>query len=85
MIRAEGGEEALERTRKWRPHLVLCDVTLADGENGLVVVDRLQHQHGPGLACAFITGETAPDLILPSVLANIRFCSSRRNPPSYAH
>ena len=63
VIRAEGGEDALERTRNWRPDLVRCDVTLADGANGLAVVDRLHARHGPGLACAFVTGETAPHLI----------------------
>jgi DNA-binding response OmpR family regulator len=42
---------------------VLCDLTLAEGESGLEVVDRLRNAHGSGLPCAFVTGASAPTLI----------------------
>ena len=64
VIAAEGGDQAVEDTRNWRPDLVLCDLGLADGESGLQVVDRLRGELGPELLCAFITGESAPERIL---------------------
>lgn len=63
VIAARSGDEALEHTRDRQPDLVLCDLTLAGGESGLEVVDRLRGAHGSGLACAFVTGASAPALI----------------------
>jgi signal transduction histidine kinase len=63
VITAEGGDEALRHVRNRRPDLVLCDLNLADGESGLHVVDRLREALGPDLACAFVTGESAPERI----------------------
>ncbi len=60
---ARNGDEALDRTREWPPQLVLCDFTLANGENGLHVADRLRRAHGNGLTCAFITGESTADIV----------------------
>ena len=59
----EGGDEALAQARIRRPDLVLCDLSLGAGDSGLRVVDRLRREHGAGLACAFITGESAPERI----------------------
>jgi len=59
----ECGDEALAQARIRRPDLVLCDLSLGAGDSGLRVVDRLRREHGAGLACAFITGESAPECI----------------------
>jgi CheY-like chemotaxis protein len=58
-----GGEEAVAQARTRRPDVVLCDLRLADGVNGVLVVDRLKREHGAGLPCAFITGESALERI----------------------
>ena len=58
VIATAGGDEAIERAAQRRPDLVLCDLQLADGESGLEVVELLRRNHGPQLACAFITAES---------------------------
>ena len=58
---ADSGDDALARTREWRPEVVLCDLSLADGEDGLAVLQRLLSVHDRDMACAFITGESAPE------------------------
>jgi signal transduction histidine kinase/CheY-like chemotaxis protein len=63
VIAVEGGDEAVAQARIRRPDIVLCDLSLADGDSGVAVVDRLRREHGAGLACAFITGESAPERI----------------------
>ena len=63
VIAVEGGDDAVAQARIRRPDLVLCDLSLADGDSGVHVVDRLRREHGAGLACAFITGESAPERI----------------------
>ena len=63
VITAEGADQAVALARIRRPDLVLCDLNLADGDSGVRVVDRLRREHGAGLACAFITGESAPERI----------------------
>jgi signal transduction histidine kinase len=63
VITAERGDEALELARGRRPDVVLCDLRLADGESGLDVVNRLRRECGSGVACAFVTGEMAPERI----------------------
>ena len=40
--------------------VLLCDVRLADGADGLAVAQRLRARFGPGLQVLLITGETAP-------------------------
>jgi signal transduction histidine kinase len=64
VITARGGDDAVPGTRNRRPDVVLCDLRLADGESGLEVVRRLRAEHGSGLACAFITGESAPERLV---------------------
>lgn len=40
--------------------VLLCDVRLADGADGLAAAQRLRARFGPGLQVLLITGETAP-------------------------
>jgi len=61
VIAVAGADEAVAQARICRPDLVLCDLNLADGDSGVRVVDRLRSEQGPGLACAFITAESAPE------------------------
>jgi len=61
VVTAEGADQAVALARIRRPDLVLCDLNLADGDSGVRVVDCLRREHGAGLACAFITGESAPE------------------------
>jgi signal transduction histidine kinase len=63
VVAVERGDEAVAQARILRPDLVLCDLSLADGESGIRVVDQLHREHGAGLLCAFITGESAPGRI----------------------
>jgi len=58
---ADGGDRAVERARNRHPDVVLCDLRLAAGESGVSVVDRVRRECGPGVACAFVTGESAPE------------------------
>jgi signal transduction histidine kinase len=60
---AECGDEALIRARARRPDIVLCDLNLAHGESGVDVVQRIQDELGSGMPCAFVTGESSPDMI----------------------
>jgi signal transduction histidine kinase len=61
VVAVEREDEAVAQARARRPDVVLCDLNLADGESGVRLVNRLQREHGAGLACAFITGESAPE------------------------
>ena len=63
VITAERGDEALELARGRRPDVVLCDLRLADGESGVDVMNTLRRELGSGVACAFVTGEMAPERI----------------------
>ena len=60
---AGGGDEAVACARVRHPDVILCDLRLADGESGIDVVERLRRECGPGVACAFVTGESAPERI----------------------
>ena len=63
VITAERGDEAVERARAQRPDVVLCDLSLAEQENGVDVVARLRREYASAVACAFVTGESAPERI----------------------
>jgi signal transduction histidine kinase len=63
VLTADSGDEALARVRDRRPDVILCDLGLAQGENGTDVVDRIRRECGSGIPCAFVTGESSPDLI----------------------
>ncbi|MFD1712587.1 hybrid sensor histidine kinase/response regulator [Ottowia flava] len=43
--------------------VLVCDLRLANGANGLAIGKALQQRHGPGLALLIVTGETAPDAL----------------------
>ena len=53
---------ALERARAQGQafDVLVCDLRLAQGANGLEAGQRLQQRFGPGLALLLVTGETAP-------------------------
>ena len=63
VMTAERGDEAVERARAQRPDVVLCDLGLANAENGVEVVVRLMRECESAMACAFVTGESAPERI----------------------
>ena len=63
VVTARDGSDAVEHARKRRPDVVLCDLSLNDGETGVHVVECLRRACGPTLVCAFITGESAPERI----------------------
>lgn len=55
-------EAVLARAARGEPpvEVLLCDVRLADGADGLAAAQRLRARFGPGLQVLLITGETAP-------------------------
>jgi CheY-like chemotaxis protein len=57
------GDDAVASARAQRPDVVLCDLSLGNSENGVDVVDRIQRECESTVACAFITGESAPERI----------------------
>jgi CheY-like chemotaxis protein/anti-sigma regulatory factor (Ser/Thr protein kinase) len=63
VVTAVGLEDALVHARERTPEVVLCDLALADGHDGVEVVERLRRACGPQLRCAFITGESSPGLV----------------------
>ena len=63
VVSAKDGEEAVEHARAQCPEVVLCDLSLADGESGVRVLARLRDLCGPVVACAFVTGESAPERV----------------------
>jgi len=60
---AADGDEAIARARERRPDVVLCDLELAHGESGVEVVEAIRRLHGEHIRCAFVTGESSPELI----------------------
>jgi len=61
VLTAENGDEAADHARAQCPDVILCDLTLGDVESGVDVVARLRRECGPAVACAFVTGESAPE------------------------
>jgi CheY-like chemotaxis protein len=62
-LTAANGDEALTRARARRPDVILCDLDLARGENGIEVAESIRRDCGAGIRCAFVTGESSPELI----------------------
>jgi signal transduction histidine kinase/CheY-like chemotaxis protein len=60
---AATGDEAVALSRRQCPEVVLCDLRLAGDETGVQVVERVQHVCGAAIACAFITGESTPEVL----------------------
>ena len=42
---------------------MLCDLDLAHGESGVEVVEAIRRLHPEDIRCAFVTGESSPELI----------------------
>ena len=63
VVTARGGDEAVGRVREGRPAVVLCDLNLGATESGIIVMDRIRLECGPGVPCAYVTGESEPELI----------------------
>jgi len=60
---ARDGIEAVERAWALHPDVVLCDLGLGNEESGVDVVARIREHCGTAVACAFVTGESAPERI----------------------
>ncbi len=56
-------DEMLERIADGteRPHLIISDYRLREGENGIEVIERLQSEYNDDIPAMLITGDTAPD------------------------
>jgi len=58
------GQALAEGERDGRPYAVLvCDLRLADGADGLQIAHALQARHTPPPALLLVTGETAPQVL----------------------
>jgi signal transduction histidine kinase len=60
---AGSGEEALARARERCPDVLLCDLDLGHGKSGVEVAEHIKRLCGAGIGCAFVTGESSPELI----------------------
>jgi signal transduction histidine kinase len=60
---AADGEEALERARERPPDVVLCDLDLGHGSNGIEVAQRIRSECGSRVRCAVVTGASSPEVI----------------------
>ena len=43
--------------------IVLCDLDLRDGVDGVELVQRLRSRYGPELRCAFVSGTASPEIL----------------------
>ena len=68
---ASSGEEALRQAREVRPDVILADLRLRSGENGIDVISRVAQAVGP-LPALLISGDTAPDRLLEAKRAGIK-------------
>lgn len=60
---AATGDEAVARVRRQHADVVLCDLRLGGAESGIDVARRIGEASGGTGACAFLTGEPAPERI----------------------
>jgi signal transduction histidine kinase len=70
-LEAASGEEALRQVRVARPDVILADLRLRSGENGIDVVARVAQAIGP-VPALLISGDTAPDRLLEAQRAGIK-------------
>src|SRR5262249_46886231 len=63
VVTARSGDEAVGRVREGRPELVLCDLNLGASESGIDVMKRIRVETGPGIPCAYVTGESDPGIV----------------------
>jgi CheY-like chemotaxis protein len=47
-----------------RPALLICDLRLRDGENGIQVIERLRTEYNANIPAMLITGDTATDRLV---------------------
>lgn len=57
---AEGTEHAIARARDDKPDILIADLRLAHGDDGIRTIRAVREIH-PGLPALLITGDTAPD------------------------
>ena len=70
-LEAASGEEALRQSRQHRPDVILADLRLRNGENGIEVIARLGAALGP-IPALLVSGDTAPDRLLEAQRAGIK-------------
>jgi signal transduction histidine kinase/CheY-like chemotaxis protein len=63
VVTARSGDEAVARVREGLPEVVLCDLNLQASESGIAVLERLRLECGLVGPCAYVTGESQPELI----------------------
>lgn len=63
VVTARSGDEAVDQVRTGRPGVVLCDLNLGGSESGIDVLQRIRVETGPGVPCAYVTGESEPAII----------------------
>ena len=65
VLASEGGSEALDSLEAsgQTPTLLVCDLRLRQGEDGLAVVARFRARFGASLPAVVITGDTAPQRV----------------------
>jgi signal transduction histidine kinase/ActR/RegA family two-component response regulator len=68
---ASGQGEALELARGQRPQIVLADLRLRGGEDGITVIRALRALH-PGLPALLVSGDTAPQQMRAAQDAGVR-------------
>lgn len=66
VIAAGSGDEIIERLSIClvRPHLIISDYRLREGETGIEVIDRLQAEYNEPIPAMLVTGDTAPDRLV---------------------
>jgi signal transduction histidine kinase len=70
-LEAAGGEEAARQARARRPDVILADMRLRNGENGLGAIASVINAIGPTPAL-LISGDTAPDRLQEATRAGIK-------------
>lgn len=65
VVAAEGGRQALAalQASAEAPTLLLCDLRLRRGEDGLAVVEQFRARFGAALPAVLVTGDTAPERV----------------------
>ncbi len=53
------------------PQLVICDLRLRDGENGIDTVDYLRNQYNEDFPAILITGDTDPDRLRQAMISGL--------------
>ena len=62
VVAAGSADEAIKllSTLTVRPDLLVCDLRLRDGENGIEAIERLRAEYNEHIPAMLITGDTAP-------------------------